>query len=244
MFTFIVIFILFFLCIRLFRSLSYNRINNVNIQKARDLRPENSIIIFDLHGVVFKHNYKKMFITFWKSPHRWPLLKNMLNPRLMWDIAKILYRKPIPESFFMYLSYHYREVQEALPLLIKISNCQKVNYTVINIIKELKAHHYKLAVLSNIGQLIYKDLEQKHPDIFQLFDHVMVSTPETNYISKPNPKIYERFINEAGDNRKYIILIDDKLKNLQGGAPFNFIGIRFINAARLRRRLKQIGIKL
>ena len=217
--------------------------NKTNINKAKPLTPTNTIILFDLHGVVFNHDYKKMLLTFWHSPQKWSFIRGMLDPCLIWDMLKLLYRRPIPESFFMHLAHDYKKVKDVLPLLIRIANCQKVNWPVVELIKQLKKQGYECALLSNIGQRIYLDLEPNHHEVFHLFDHIMVATPETHYISKPNPKIYERFIKEINIHNKHIVMIDDKQKNLCGGLPFGIIGILFTNRPELLKQLTSLGIQ-
>ncbi len=227
-------------------GLSYiksHRTNQQNIREGMPLSPENTMVIFDLHGVVFSHQYSQMILTFLRSPLKWRLLRALFNPCLLWDIVKLLYRRPVPESFFMHLAHDYKDIHDILPLLISIANLQTPNEGTIQIIKDLKRQGYTLAVLSNIGQRIFNDLEPQHHDLFHMFDYIIVSTPETRYISKPNPKIYERFLNET-DRNKTMILIDDKEKNVCGGLKFGIIGITFKGAKQLKERLMQLNVKL
>ena len=149
-----------------------HNLNKANIKKAKPLTPTNTIILFDLHGVVFKHDYKKMLATFWHSPQKWTFMRDMLDPCLIWDMLKLLYRRPIPESFFMHLAHNYKKVKDVLPLLIRIANCQKVNEPVVKLIKQLKKQGYECALLSKIGQRIYIDIQQNQHEIYQLFHHI------------------------------------------------------------------------
>jgi HAD superfamily hydrolase (TIGR01509 family) len=222
---------------------SYTR-NRDNIKKAYPFDPKNTIILFDLHGVIFKHNYVKMVKTFWKSPLRWPFLRNLFDRYLLWDVAKLLRHRPVPESFFVHLARNYKQFRTAFPLFVQIANCQIVNKPMITLIKKLKANGYEVAILSNIGERIYIDLESQHHDIFHLFDHIMVCTPETHYVSKPSPQIYERFMREANQKNKHIVMIDDKKKNLYGAAAFGIIGLRFKNYKKLMNQLTRLGINI
>ncbi len=222
---------------------SYTK-NRDNIKRAQPFEPNQTIILFDLHGVIFKHNYKKMVQTLWKSSLKWPLFYNLFNPYLLRDIIKLLRHRPIPESFFVHLANNYKQFRAAFPLFVQIANCQIVNRPMISLIKKLKSNGYEIAILSNIGELIFIDLESQHHDIFHLFDHIMVCTPETHYISKPNPEIYRRFIKEANPQNKHIVMIDDKKKNLYGASFFGIIGLQFRNYNRLLKQLNRLGIKL
>jgi len=209
-----------------------------------DLSPEESIIIFDLHGVLFKHDYAKMIRTFAQSPQKWLLLRGIFSPCLIWDVLKLLYRRPIPESFFMHLAHTYKDIDKALPLLIRIANCQKRNEPMIAMAKELKQKGYALGIISNIGEHIFDDLAPEHTDLFDLFDTVTVASAESNYASKPNPTIYKLFLQNITDDTKKMVFIDDKQKNICGALTFNIIGIRFRSYDQCKKQLAQLGIDI
>jgi FMN phosphatase YigB (HAD superfamily) len=165
----------------------------------------------------------------------------MLNPCLLWDMVKLLYRRPIPESFFVHLAHNYSNIREILPLLIEIANQQIRNEKTIDIAKRLHAQGFELAILSNIGQRIFDAFAPQHPDLFSLFSHVIIATPETGYASKPNPKIYARLHNELHED-KQMILVDDQEKNICGALPFGIIGIVYKDPKQLSREFKKFGI--
>lgn len=217
-------------------------ISNYNIDEALPLTPTNAVVVFDLHRVLFHHNYKRMLTTFFKSPLKWRFLGALLNPCLLWDMIKLLYRRPIPESFFVHLSHNYEHIRDIMPLLIDIANQQIRNEKTIAMVKSLKRQGFELAILSNIGQRIFDALEPKHRDLFSLFDTVIVATEETQYASKPNPKIYQRLHDELNHD-KHVIFIDDQEKNICGGLPFGIIGIVYKNPEQLKRQFKKLGIK-
>lgn len=218
-------------------------LNNQALDKALPLTPENTIVVFDLHRVLFFHDYRRMCIIFFKSPLKWQLARAMLNPCLLWDIIKLMYRRPIPESFLVHLAHNYQAIEDLLPLMIEIANQQKRNEPVINFVKELKSAGFELAVLSNIGQRIFEALEPKHDDLFTLFDHIVVATPETHYVSKPNPKAYERLYRVINTN-KQPVLVDDQEKNICGGIPFGIIGIIYKKPEQLKKQFKKLGITI
>ena len=216
-------------------------INNYNINEALPLTPTNAVIVFDLHGVLFRHNYWGMWTTFRKSPIKWRFLRAFLSPRLLWGIFKLLYRRPIPESFFMHLSHNYEHIRDVMPLLIDIANQQIRNEKTIAIVKGLKHQGFGLALLSNIGQHIFDALEPKHRDLFSLFDYIIVASEETQYACKPNPKIY-KLLHDELDHDKRIVLVDDKEKNICGGLPFGIVGILYKNPEQLKKQFNKFGI--
>lgn len=232
---------LFLITYKLHKRISYARHNRRLIKQKEPFNPENTLLVFDLHGVVFNHDYKHMLETFWHSPLKNEVVTQLLHPCLLRDIFKVVHRN-VPEAFFVHMAYHYASTENIVPLLIKIGNCQKVCHQVVHMLKELKKIGYSLAVLSNIGQHMFEEFQPKHRDIFSLFDHVMVATPDTGYLSKPNPGIYKHFIRVCNQDKKNIILIDDKLNNLQAALPFGIMGIWFHSYEQFKHELKRLRI--
>lgn len=216
-------------------------VNIKTLSKAHSLTPSNAVIVFDLHRVLFNHDYWRMWVTFYQSPLKRRIIGVFLNPCLLWDVTRLLYRRPIPESFFVHLSHNYEAIRDLLPLLIAIANKQKRNEETISMVKELKRQGFELAVLSNIGQRIYDALAPQHPDLFPLFDHIVIATPETGYVSKPNPKVYKR-LHAIIQTNKRIVLVDDKEKNICGGLPFGIVGIIYKKPEQLKKQFKKLGI--
>lgn len=216
-------------------------VTNHNLKQSLPLNATNAVIVFDLHRVLFHHNYTAMITTFLKSPLKWRFLTALINPCLLWDMIKLLYRRPIPESFFVHLSHNYKKIRDIMPLLIEIANQQIRNEETIEIVKKLKEQGYELAILSNIGQRIFDAFRPMHQDLFSLFDTVIVATPETHYASKPNPKIYQRLHDELNDD-KHVVFVDDQEKNICGGLPFGIIGIVYKQPQQLRKQFKKLGI--
>lgn len=235
------LFCLFFILYKRYKRISYHIQNERLIKKNTPFNPSNTLLVFDLHGVVFNHDYKQMIKTFLKSHQKGQVILQLLHPCLLRDIFKVVHRN-VPEAFFIHMAYHYASIQNIIPLLIKIGNCQKVCYPATQLLKELKQLGYSLAVLSNIGQHMLEDFQHQHPDIFKLFDHIMVATPDTGYLSKPNPAIYKHFIRVCNQEKKHIILIDDKLNNLQAALPFNIMGILFSNSEQCKQELINMHI--
>lgn len=232
---------LFFCCYQLYKRISYTIKNSRLASQKKPFTPDNTLIVFDLHGVVFNHDYKQMVLTFLRSPLKKYVLLQLLHPCIFRDIFKVVHRN-VPEAFFVHMAYHYASPVNVIPLLIEIGNSQKICQPVIEIIKQLKQQGYQLAVLSNIGHHMYLDLKKKHPDIFALFDNIMVAMPDTGYLSKPNPGIYEYFIKMYNQDKRNMILIDDKVKNLIPAIPFGITGIPFSSPEQLKKKLNSLGI--
>lgn len=232
---------LFFLGYKIFIRISYEYDNSEAIKQNMPFTPKNTLLVFDLHGVIFNHDYRRMLATFWQSSLKEQVIMQLLHPCLLRDIFKAVHRN-VPEAFFVHMAYHYTSTENIIPLLIKIGNCQIICNPVVQLLKELKQLGYSLAVLSNIGQHMFQEFEPQYPDIFSLFDHIMVATPDTGYLSKPNPGIYKHFIRVCNQEKKHMILIDDKLNNLRAALPLGIMGILFQDPKQFRQELERLKI--
>jgi HAD superfamily hydrolase (TIGR01509 family) len=59
-------------------------------------------------------------------------------------------------------------------------------------------------------------LTKEHP-IFKLFDGMFLATPDDNYLKKPHPQFYKKFlkwVNDKDINPKNLIFIDDRIENV------------------------------
>lgn len=188
--------------------------------------PQNVIIAFDLHGVLFRHDYKKMFTVFWQSPDKWKLLWTTLHPSLWFDVLKLSRTCTVPEAFIMQLAKRNTAVKELLPTIIKILNAQKPHAQTVALLHKLKKEGYQLHVLSNIGETIYKDMEQQFPEILHMFENVLVTGAANGYISKPNPKMYHAYLATL-NGEKRPLFIDDKIKNIRSALNCGIASVHY-----------------
>jgi len=77
--------------------------------------------------------------------------------------------------------------------------------------KKLKKKGYKLYVLSNWETDSYKLVKKQNPELFSLFDGIMVSGEEK--MGKPSPEFYQRLLEKYNLSPEQCIFVDDEITN-------------------------------
>lgn len=203
------------------------------------IEPANTIIIFDLHGVLFKANVFDMIKVVAFSPCSWRVFTSLINPFFLYDMAKLRYHNYIVEYIMVTMSKKYTYLQPCLPLLLRVANLQIPNWRAIEIAEDLKARGYTLHLLSNIGETLYADLESQYPDVFKLFDAICIGSKTNHYIGKPDPLVFYNYIVNYPGRDKMRLLIDDRARNIAFARAFNIAGIHFKSASGLRKWLRR-----
>jgi len=211
-------------------------------QKKIKLEPKKTIIAVDLHGVLFTHNYKKMFKTFWQHKKKLKLLRAIISPALWLDFFKLLKKNAVAEEYIVGLANKHHRLKPFVPLGIKIANTQQPSEPVIAMLKTLKKNGCSLHLFSNIGDTIFADLLNKFPKTFTLFEGFTISAPKNNYQRKPQAQAFQDFLKKHNQNNKTVILIDDKRKNIRGARQNGLIGIFFESAQQIEKRLQELEL--
>jgi len=113
---------------------------------------------------------------------------------------------------------------------------KKINWELIEIIKDLKKKNYKIGLLSNN----FTELKQKLIDqnIVHLFDEVITSM-EFGY-QKPQPEIFEIVFNKLSIKNDEMIFIDDTERSLEGAENIGYIPVLYKDNNKLKNDLFNI----
>ncbi len=122
------------------------------------------------------------------------------------------------------------------------TNQQKPNRQLITLLTQLKKRGYKLYLFSNIGSVIFKNLHQKFPELFKLFERFTLPSQSDGYIRKPSTKAFSRYVKTNNLAGKNIILIDDNLKNVNAAKKQGMQAILFHSTKQLQQELKAVGL--
>jgi len=204
------------------------------------ITPQNTIITFDIHGVLFKPDRKKIAHLAWRNKKAFLIGFYFLNPKFAYQVLSLKLKRAVPEEYFMRLTHHYPSLERYKKLAIDISNAQTPQPEIIDIAQKLKNLGYTLHLFSNIGNAIAKELSASYPKIFGLFDQIHVPSDANNYTGKRQPGGFALYQTECNPMQKKIILIDDNKQNMTRAAQANMIGIYFKNSQQLRSDLEQL----
>jgi len=204
--------------------------------------PENTIIAFDIHGVIFKTDYKKIFKLLWHNKKAAKLLLFIWHPKVIKTLFRLRKKESVVEEYVMALAKVSKHFREFIPLGIEIANAQKPVPETIKLIKTLKSLGYRLDIISNIGQIIYYDLVEKYPAIFAHFKNAHVACAEFDYVAKPHPIVYKSYQEKHNPDKHQIVFIDDKKKNLKSAARFGMTGIYVSNTDHIRDDILALGL--
>lgn len=198
------------------------------------------IITFDIHGVLFTTDYKKIFQLIMRNLSALKLVIYCAYPRFIKDAFLLLKKGAVPEEYINTLTSSYKGLTPYKQLAIELANAQKPNLTLFSIVKELKSQGYTLHIFSNIGYSIFNHLAQQNPEIFNNFDAVFVPTSANNYLAKPNPQAFAQYLALHNPANKRIIFIDNRRTNISISKLHGMHGIRFRSANKLAEELAQL----
>lgn len=205
------------------------------------ITPQTTIITFDIHGVLFTKDYKKIATLVWHNPWVLKLLFYALNPLFIYDVIRLMIKKGVTEEYIIGLGKKHRALAQFVPLGIQIANAQKPIEQTVHIAHQLKKKGYTIHIMSNIGTTIYADLEKQYPAVFQPFDTVVAPCAENNYCGKPHQAFFDSYHAQyAGP--KQLILIDDKPINIKKAVQAGMGGICFVHSKILRHTLQRLKI--
>jgi len=150
--------------------------------------PKNSIILFDLHGVLFHLDLPQAALTWIKN------------------CSTILKR-------FKQLHKKYPTCMQAFKdASAPSANCQIPQELVWNLIKHLKEHGYTVILCSGILPETFADLRNKHPEKFALFDGYITTGHDSHFVKKDTDAFFKYTRNKLealGHFGKTVYLFDD-----------------------------------
>ncbi|MFH1202426.1 MAG: HAD family phosphatase [Candidatus Omnitrophota bacterium] len=102
--------------------------------------------------------------------------------------------------------------------------------------------NYRIALLSNINRLHFGYIRKKFPQVLKIFSKAILSY-KIGFI-KPNPLIYKKALKIYKLRPQEVVYIDDRKELTDAAAKLSINSLHFKNAAKLKRDLFSLGIKL
>jgi epoxide hydrolase-like predicted phosphatase len=109
----------------------------------------------------------------------------------------------------------------------------------LEILYDLNRRNVPLYAISNFIRELHQSLAHRFP-FFDLFQGIVFSYQI--HAVKPEPKIYQHFINTYSLNPQDCVFIDDMQKNVNGAQDFGITGIQFHSPRQLRMELESLSI--
>lgn len=110
----------------------------------------------------------------------------------------------------------------------------------VALLKECKEQGHNVYLLSNMDTELIELLKKEYPDIFALFDGVVISA-DVNMI-KPDTNIYHHAVRKFNLDRNNCYMIDDQLENILGAQNAGLNGVHFVKAKHARKDLITSGV--
>jgi len=201
------------------------------------IKDKKPVIAFDLHGVVFRPDYKEIARIIFAAPQKYKLFLSLLDPRFIIMMGSLIKKIAVPEEYIMKLSCAVPYLKKYVQPGIALANAQKPQIETVKLIHQLKDQNIDLFVFSNIGERTYEQLVKKFPDIMGLFKGALVTSAQDNYIKKPHPQIFKKFAEQCHQDLNNLIFIDNKHKNIHAALQYGIDGIYFKNPHQLKEEL-------
>lgn len=126
-------------------------------------------------------------------------------------------------------------------IIIENKKTKKINWELIELIKDLKNKNYKIGLLSNNSTGLKQKLVNQN--ITHIFDEIIISA-EYGY-QKPQPEIFEIIFNKLNIKNNEMIFVDDTKRSLEGAEKIGYVPILYANNETLKFDLSNIlNIKL
>lgn len=217
----------------------YQRLQNL---KNLQISPANTIITFDIHGVLFAPDSKKIKQLIKTNKSILKVLVYLLWPPFILDILKLVHQKVVPEEIIKYLCSRYKGIAPYQKYAIGLANAQKPIPHMSTIVSELKNKGYQLHVFSNIGSEIFKELSAEHKEFFAQFDTIYIPHEANHFIGKPRHQAFHDYLKRCNPLNQQIIFIDNRWRNIKAAHACQIFGIHFKSAKQLLKQLEQLAI--
>ena len=203
---------------------------------------KNIVVVFDLHGVVFSSSWRQIIILLWRCPHKIRGFVLLFNPFLMYTMLAGIYKKYVIEQLIETLVEKHPSFVPIKETAIAVANAQKVNKKTLKILCDLHVQQVKLIAFSNIGERSIMVLRERHPEIFELFSHVIHTSAHDNYVAKPSRQAFDKLLVHVNPAEETVIFVDDTRKNLDLACELGLLSVPFLKPRVLEIMLKNLKI--
>ena len=108
------------------------------------------------------------------------------------------------------------------------------------ILRDLHDHGIRLVALTNWSAETFHHAPEQFPEVFGLFDDVVVSGAEG--VAKPDPAIFEVLARRLGHELADVFYVDDSAANVEAARAAGMDAVQFTDADTLRAELARRGL--
>jgi len=203
-----------------------------------------TIILWDVHEVLFTRNifhWAYLFVTY---PKKWRAIRSLdrhiirLCFRYLLHIVRIKRAELSSEELIAYALQQKK--YELAEIAIRIGCDYAPVPGMVPLIQKLHARGYTLHIASNLGEAVYETFKTLYPELFCYFSVIQIAYWDgPRIIKKPNPTFFKQYLEKNNLDPATILFIDDKQYNIDAAAQLGIKGIQFRDAKQLVKELKE-----
>jgi FMN phosphatase YigB (HAD superfamily) len=219
--------------------------NSLTVPNQSNAKSSTKIIAFDLHGVLFNTSYKKIYEIVKGLPLKASIVRLLVSPLFWYRVYKATSYSPVAEVIYTQLTIYYPQLTLYEDYFMALANAQCPQQEVFELIHRLKQEHYKVYILSNIGEHMFCHLRTCYPTLFDCFDGIVIAEKQDNYIHKPQEAFFLKFKNlldQQGIISADLFFVDDNFYHCQSASKYGFKSIYFTTVDKLIEQLKVFSL--
>lgn len=227
---------------------TYPSLLNADQQKNRRASIDQTVILWDIHGVLFTKSIPHwiyLFVTYKRLGSAiWHLNMPIIILFLKYIAAKLKLSSQEITNEEMIAVARQAKNDALVELTILISCDYKPNLATIAIVQQLHAKNFIQHIGSNIGASIFTHFFNLFPSVFNLFQsHFVIKIiPGQPIYKKPLPNFFTRYMKEHTLTPKQIIFIDDNLANVYTAQTLGITALLYTTPQQLQADLVALGL--
>jgi len=206
-----------------------------------------TIILWDVHEVLFTRNIFHWTYLFLIYPKKWRVIRS-LDLHILSLFFKyalhVLHVKRAEVSSEELITYALaRNKHELAEIAIRIGCDYAPVPGMLQLIQKLHARGYQLHIASNLGTAVFETFKTIYPEFFCYFSVMQITYWDgPQLIKKPNPLFFKEYLATHRIDPETVLFIDDKQYNIDAAATLDIRGIVYTNFKTLVQELKKHAV--
>lgn len=209
--------------------------------------PKPTIILFDVHEVLFTRNIFHWAYLFISYPKKWRVIRSLdmhivrLGFKYLLHVLHLKRADLCSDELVKYALAHKK--YELVEITIRIGCDYAPIPGIIPLVHKLHARGYTLHIASNLGEAVYETFKTIYPELFCYFSVVQIAYWDgPQIIKKPNIEFFKHYLEKNSLDPASVLFIDDKAYNIAAAQQVGMSGIPFKNVKQLISELSKHNI--